>query len=642
MAWYRNGTISVTNGSAVVTGSGTLWVDAGVLNSGDITAGPDGNLYEILSIQSNTALTLASNYLGSTASGQSYAIMPIGLLPSALAQQVKTTLASANTALQSAILSTAGQSLTSTQQANARANIAALGAGDVGKGYLSKSVAGGVDVTLSTAEDAAEQLELTGTLTANINVIVSTAARQRKVKNSTSGAYTVTVKTAAGTGLVVAQGKGWTPLACDGTNVANQTQNTPGNLRVGGTLSVVKPTSGGDVASFTTGVASSRTAYVYADADYVGFSSGASVTGDRLLIGVTAGWTGLYGTNYVYQNIGASTITTVSASGMSVNGVLQSTAGCTAAPSSTVSTLGVASGGYSGTASVSLGAFGATRGQLLLGGNYTSGATSIGGVKFLYGPRSTTDENTASIATIQAANTATDSTSGGYLTFSTAPTSGSVTERLRIDSIGNIGFGASASVWGAAFKAFEFSGGNSIYSNGSQVSLASNAYNDGSWKYKANGTAGLFTNTGGSFTWYTGANNASGAGAAYSYLTSMNLDASGNLTVNMGTLGYGTGAGGTVTQATSRTTGVTINKPCGAITLVSAAGSASWQSFTVTNSTVAATDTIMVCQKSGTDLYQIDVTAVAAGSFRISFATTGGTTTEQPIFNFSVLKGVTA
>jgi hypothetical protein len=107
-------------------------------------------------------------------------------------------------------------------------------------------------------------------------------------------------------------------------------------------------------------------------------------------------------------------------------------------------------------------------------------------------------------------------------------------------------------------------------------------------------------------------------------------------------LGYGTGSGGAVTQATNRTTGVTLNKANGAITLVSAAGTATWQSFTVTNSTVAATDVVILSQKSGTDLYMLEVTAVAAGSFRISFATTGGTTTEQPVFNFAVIKAVAA
>jgi hypothetical protein len=105
---------------------------------------------------------------------------------------------------------------------------------------------------------------------------------------------------------------------------------------------------------------------------------------------------------------------------------------------------------------------------------------------------------------------------------------------------------------------------------------------------------------------------------------------------------FGYFQGGAVTQITSRTTGVTINNASGAITLVSAAGSTSWQTFTVTNSEVAATDTVIVNQKSGTDLNMIHVTNVAAGSFDITFATTGGTTTEQPVFNFNVIKGANA
>jgi hypothetical protein len=104
-------------------------------------------------------------------------------------------------------------------------------------------------------------------------------------------------------------------------------------------------------------------------------------------------------------------------------------------------------------------------------------------------------------------------------------------------------------------------------------------------------------------------------------------------------IGYNS-LGAAVAQASSRTTGVTINAFTGAITLVSAAGSATPASFTVTNSDVRATDVILVNQRSGTDLYDIKVTAVAAGSFRITFATTGGTTTEQPVFNFAIIRGV--
>lgn|GEM_PF-1600861 len=122
------------------------------------------------------------------------------------------------------------------------------------------------------------------------------------------------------------------------------------------------------------------------------------------------------------------------------------------------------------------------------------------------------------------------------------------------------------------------------------------------------------------------------------------LQASAGITSTGATsgIGYATGAGGTVTQATSRTTGVTLNNVTGAITLVSAAGSASFQSFTVSNTAVAATDVIKVNQKSGTDKYEIFVTNIAAGSFQITFATTGGTTTEQPVFQFVVIKGANA
>lgn len=111
-------------------------------------------------------------------------------------------------------------------------------------------------------------------------------------------------------------------------------------------------------------------------------------------------------------------------------------------------------------------------------------------------------------------------------------------------------------------------------------------------------------------------------------------------------IGYAVGAGLTVTQATNRTTGVTINAVCGAITLFSqvntAVSGATAQTFTVTNSTVVATDTIIVVQKFGADKYLTFVTNVGVGSFQITNYTTGGTTNEAPVFNFAVIKAVTS
>ncbi len=235
MAWYKTGTITVTNGSTSVTGAGTSWVDVGTLNPGDILVAPDGKQYEILSIVSNNGLTLASNYLGSSLSGQTYSIYPIGLLPSTLALQVKTTLSTANTALASAVrFDMNAQGLTSTQQQNARSNIASLAAIDVGFGRLSKSVAGGTDITLTATEAANQFIELTGTLTGNINVVVPAAPRLFFIYNGTSGAFSVTLKTAAGSGVAVSQG-GRTLLECDATNVVSPLANitVPGSITTG-------------------------------------------------------------------------------------------------------------------------------------------------------------------------------------------------------------------------------------------------------------------------------------------------------------------------------------------------------------------------------------------------------------------------
>lgn len=90
--------------------------------------------------------------------------------------------------------------------------------GTVG-GRLSKSVAGGVNVTLTAIEAGNAILEFTGALTANIAVIVPTSpTRSWVVKNGTSGSFTLTVKTAAGAGVVVTQGK-TKAVYTDGTNL---------------------------------------------------------------------------------------------------------------------------------------------------------------------------------------------------------------------------------------------------------------------------------------------------------------------------------------------------------------------------------------------------------------------------------------
>jgi hypothetical protein len=114
-----------------------------------------------------------------------------------------------------------------------------------------------------------------------------------------------------------------------------------------------------------------------------------------------------------------------------------------------------------------------------------------------------------------------------------------------------------------------------------------------------------------------------------------------------GKLGYasdvGGGLGGAVTQATSKSTGVTLSKPTGQITMNGAALAAAAEvSFTVTNTVVKATDVPLVVIASGATAgaYALTVDAVAAGSFRVSISNqSGGSLSEALVLNFAILEG---
>lgn len=110
-------------------------------------------------------------------------------------------------------------------------------------------------------------------------------------------------------------------------------------------------------------------------------------------------------------------------------------------------------------------------------------------------------------------------------------------------------------------------------------------------------------------------------------------------------IGYATGAGGTVTQGTDKSTTVVLNKVSGAITTNNASLAASASvSFTLTNSTIAATDVVLTSVKSGasTGLYTTKVTATGAGSCQITISNIGSTASEAVVINFIVFKAVAA
>lgn len=72
--WYSQGSVTVTNGSGVVTGAGTDFVSNASV--GEAFIGPDGRTYEIAQIVSATDLRLRTAYQAATGGGQAYAIQP--------------------------------------------------------------------------------------------------------------------------------------------------------------------------------------------------------------------------------------------------------------------------------------------------------------------------------------------------------------------------------------------------------------------------------------------------------------------------------------------------------------------------------------------------------------------------------------
>lgn len=110
-------------------------------------------------------------------------------------------------------------------------------------------------------------------------------------------------------------------------------------------------------------------------------------------------------------------------------------------------------------------------------------------------------------------------------------------------------------------------------------------------------------------------------------------------------LGYGTGVGGTVTQQTSKSTGVTLNALCGEITMNNAAlASATTVSFTLTNSYVEAADVMILNHASaGTAGAYLLNAQCGAGSASINVRNvTGGSLSEAIVIRFAVIKAVTS
>jgi hypothetical protein len=108
-------------------------------------------------------------------------------------------------------------------------------------------------------------------------------------------------------------------------------------------------------------------------------------------------------------------------------------------------------------------------------------------------------------------------------------------------------------------------------------------------------------------------------------------------------IGYAAGAQGTVTQATSKSTGVTLNKSAGRITMNAAELAANTAvSFTLTNSLISTNDTIIVNVSGGGTVgaYTTYISSMTAGSAVVTLRNlTGGALSEAVILNYATIHG---
>jgi hypothetical protein len=111
--------------------------------------------------------------------------------------------------------------------------------------------------TLTTANGSADEarymfLAISGTLTAARNVVCPTSSKLYYVSNSTTGGFAITLKTTAGTGIAVPNGKTMV-LLCDGVNVVDATNYVTalaaGSLTLGTALAVGSGGTGATTAS---------------------------------------------------------------------------------------------------------------------------------------------------------------------------------------------------------------------------------------------------------------------------------------------------------------------------------------------------------------------------------------------------------
>jgi len=547
-------------------------------------------------------------------------------------------------------------------------------------GYVTQAITDGADTVITipnglTGVARNMCIQMTGLLTANRNLVVPNNRKLYFIHNNTTGGYAVTVKTSAGTGISVLNDEK-VILVCNGTNVvaaissiagpATISANTASDaLRInqtgGGNTLVIEDDTNPDSTPFvvnnTGTLILGTTAAIQAASAQSGLSQGA---GRTQLNGLT--------TQLSTQFQGAWNVGTAAAPAL-VLGKSKSAAVGTHTAVVSADTLGYMQWqgsdgvGFIRSADIRGVVDGTVGVGFVPGALYFRTADSAGALtnRFIVGSSGNVAIGTAApLPSIESVTLSVDKDIGGQ------PTAYSVRVQNAVQSTvitSATSFYSAPSTAAAVFTLAEyehFTANPIAIGAGSTVTLQVGFRVKPSFNTATNqiGFLSSVPTGSGEYNFYadTQAENIFYGPTRFGGVTTpvAAVDVTGNLAATTTILssgptsgvGYGTGAGGAVTQITNRTTPVTLNNVAGQITLVSATTTVStFASFTVTNSAVAATDVVIVNFASGAtaDRYSLSVTAVAAGSFRIQIHNiVAVAVAEAPVINFAVIKGVAA
>lgn len=224
---------------------------------------------------------------------------------------------------------------------------------------------------------------------------------------------------------------------------------------------------------------------------------------------------------------------------------------------------------------------------------------------------------------------------GGKLSFSTKPNaSASLVERMAIDSSGNVGIGGAAPA------------GVKLYAAGSASQI---------WEIDSStgaSTAAVIRHKASNRVWVAGVNVADSSGRYVIYDVTAGaeriaVDTSGNVLVTGGgALGYGVGSGGTVTQETSKSTAVTLNKPSGRITMNNASLAAGGTAFFLLNNTAFGLGDLCIAHIYGSSTAgNYEVFAYTNNLNQVGFKVrniSAGALAENVSISFAIIKGATS